>query len=783
MRRRYVRDLGGLRQVGEMGGKAAHLLFLRAKGYTIPATYVCTTRAYHDHLRGAPDLLFRLRAELEDVLDPHLSYAVRSSATLEDSRSLSFAGQFETLLALRGVDAVLAAIERVWDSVASVSAQAYQMGRQRAASPLSMAVIVQAMVEPEVAGVSFSCNPITGMDEVVVEAVRGSGAALVQEGATPERWVNKWGGWLQRPAQAIFPETLIRQIVGDTRQIARAFGAPVDLEWVFDGRTLYWVQLRPITALEGVNIYSSRVAKEMLPGVIKPLVWSINVPVFADILARLLGEMIGPGRIDAAKIIKPFCYRAYMNMTLLGETLHLLGLPRNSFELMLGIEHEGGEKPRFAPSARTWLLLPKMVRFAARRWREASQLRKTIPSLRARYEALIGSRDERQDERGALERIETLRALFAEIAYFTQVTQVFMHLHFGMLKAQLKRLGLTLEEFDLGGDASEPDPYDLNARLEELHRQLRGLDDGARAEASHGNYLALLHWRGAEAFHGKLIEFMRVFGHLSDSSNDLSAVPWRERPDALLAMVSSYEPHPTSTQGKRSLGDLPLGPVRRQTLHWMRDHARTFGHHRDDISHLFTACIGELRNRFLALANILSQRGVLDAPDDVFYLYLDELRGIVNGDKRPGDVTELARRRRREVEEMRDISLPDVICGEQPPPPQAASGDCLTGTPTSSGYYQGRVCVVRGMHDFHKVRAGAVLVIPHSDVAWTPLFARVGAVVAESGGMLSHSSIVAREYRIPAVVSVEGACQLTDDSLVTVDGYHGEVIVNSLENE
>jgi pyruvate,water dikinase len=72
---------------------------------------------------------------------------------------------------------------------------------------------------------------------------------------------------------------------------------------------------------------------------------------------------------------------------------------------------------------------------------------------------------------------------------------------------------------------------------------------------------------------------------------------------------------------------------------------------------------------------------------------------------------------------------------------------------------------------------GEVLVVPYSDVSWTPFFAKAGAVVAESGGLLSHSAIVAREYGLPAVVSVEGACCLRDGTLVSVDGYSGEVTV------
>ena len=68
--------------------------------------------------------------------------------------------------------------------------------------------------------------------------------------------------------------------------------------------------------------------------------------------------------------------------------------------------------------------------------------------------------------------------------------------------------------------------------------------------------------------------------------------------------------------------------------------------------------------------------------------------------------------------------------------------------------------------------------IPYADVGWTPLFARAGAVIAESGGMLSHSSIVAREYQIPAVVSVPHACHLADGTTVSVDGYRGTITVH-----
>jgi pyruvate,water dikinase len=103
----------------------------------------------------------------------------------------------------------------------------------------------------------------------------------------------------------------------------------------------------------------------------------------------------------------------------------------------------------------------------------------------------------------------------------------------------------------------------------------------------------------------------------------------------------------------------------------------------------------------------------------------------------------------------------------------------LIGVPASIGYYTGSVRIVTGIHDFSKVKDGDVLVIPYSEVSWSPLFARAGAVVAESGGLLSHSSIIAREYGIPAVVSANGAMKLRDNMCVSVDGQKGIVIIHS----
>jgi pyruvate,water dikinase len=171
-------------------------------------------------------------------------------------------------------------------------------------------------------------------------------------------------------------------------------------------------------------------------------------------------------------------------------------------------------------------------------------------------------------------------------------------------------------------------------------------------------------------------------------------------------------------------------------------------------------------------------------PEDIFYLEWPEVRRFAAGggtEQLPSAAAPVAARRQA-MEEAADAMLPEIIYGDQTPPRETMGriGGKLKGIPTSRGYYRGRVCVVQSVEQFGQVAAGAVIVIPYSDVSWTPLIAKAGAVVAESGGTLSHSSIVAREYNLPAIVSVTGACRLlTDNMEVTVDGYKGEITMHA----
>jgi len=168
----------------------------------------------------------------------------------------------------------------------------------------------------------------------------------------------------------------------------------------------------------------------------------------------------------------------------------------------------------------------------------------------------------------------------------------------------------------------------------------------------------------------------------------------------------------------------------------------------------------------------------------VFYLYLDEVQDLAdaaNALARSQSNREVVVRRRAEIETYRHIPLPENIFGNTAPPLSESSPGTLHGLATSLGYYEGPARVLRGLSDFPRLLNGDVLVIPYSDVGWTPLFGRAGAVVAEPGGMLSHSSIMAREHRIPAVVSVPDACLIPDGAWISVNGHTGEIRIGTRE--
>jgi rifampicin phosphotransferase len=226
---------------GETGGKASGLARLVELGLPVPPAVVVPASEAGD-LKDPEGLLPGLGEPL----------AVRSSAIGEDAADRSAAGQYETILDVALAD-LPAAVDRVLESAFSERARAY-----RATPGARMAVIVQRQVRATRSGVAFSCDPLTGAPDVLIECVFGAGERLVAGLVDPDRfWVEAGGTVRARLAAKDGPHRLLRTFRDDearrvaelTRRAEEGFGRPVDVEFCFEGPDLWLVQCRPITTL------------------------------------------------------------------------------------------------------------------------------------------------------------------------------------------------------------------------------------------------------------------------------------------------------------------------------------------------------------------------------------------------------------------------------------------------------------------------------------------------------------------------------------------------------
>jgi pyruvate,water dikinase len=708
--------------------------------------------------------------DLESTLPDSGPWAVRSSATVEDGFGTSYAGQFATELDVMGFEAVAEAIQQVRISAVGSPAATYR-DRTRDTEPIAMSVMIQRMVTPRVSGVAFSRNPLTGLNEVVIEAVAGRGDALVDEGITPERWIERWGSWATRPgADTHLPEKVAQAVAAETRVIAEGFGSPVDLEWVWDGAEVWWVQLRPITGLDEVAVYSNRISREVMPGMIKPLVWSVNVPVVNKAWIELFTEFIGPNDLRPEQLAKAFAYRSYFNMGAIGDIFELLGMPRDTLEMLLGLPSD--TKPRFRPGTATFRHLPRMLATVAGKTRYGQRVATDVEQLRREFAAFRPTDLEILSDTGLLARIDDLAGVTTRAAYANVVTPLLANLYLAMLRRTFTRQGIDPDDLDL--ELNDPEnPYDPNPALQALGTKL-GDQPAEVIAALREQGPAALTIETRDAFE----TFLERFGHLSDSGNDFSVPPWFEQPESVLRLALD---HASTTGGHQARpwrsAVAQSGPLSRRAMRLLQRRAREFVNHREAVSFVYTGGYGLFRPYFLEVGRRLSTRGLIEQADHVMYLFADEARAaLLDGDDSWIEVVDA---RRREMDELADVDMPDLIFGDDFVPARrgAAPIERLEGVATSRGRHRGTLRVVKGIDDAPRVQPGDVIAIPYSDVAWTPLFARAGAVIAEAGGMLSHSSIVAREYRVPCVVSVPGAMRLPDGATVVVDGYTGSIMV------
>jgi pyruvate,water dikinase len=290
-------------------------------------------------------------------------------------------------------------------------------------------------------------------------------------------------------------------------------------------------------------------------------------------------------------------------------------------------------------------------------------------------------------------------------------------------------------------------------------------------------------------------DFLQRFGFLSPNGSDFSEIPWIENPIIVWRSIGRLASLPASPVAKNvehirneNINRIRknLSIPRRLLFNRILKSTTQYIQLREQTSFLMSEETYLMRCLLLAQARYLVSERKIAQDSDIFYLYYDELNQLIGDEMKAETAHKCIKERQLELAEDAKIDLPVTITGTQIPerkPPDHIEVDYLSGISVSTGKIQGYARVIKDPTEFEGALSKRdILIIPFTDVGWTPLFPGVGGIVAETGGLLSHTAIIAREYAIPAVVSINKATDIIKDGQpLIVDGDTGRVYLKHIK--
>lgn len=769
------------------GHKAAALAELVQLGYAVPAGFVIPVGVTPD-----PAEL----AEALDALGPG-PFAVRSSGVAEDLADASFAGQYESVLNVSGAEAVAKAAARCVASAAAAHVALY--ASDAGAPDTSMAVLVQNMVPADAAGVAFSADPMTGeRDFVVINAIDGLADKLVSGEVDGDVWRVGADGPTPGPQpHGALDAEAARQLAALAREVADKRGVPQDIEWARAGGEIFLVQARPITVLPAAPIF------EIPEGT-----WEKDAAHFPDPVC-------------------PFAASTHLHPDVGSDILPDIGLMPDGIEARC-VGHEvylhvlpddGGAK------APPWWVIGLVVRVLPSLRKKMRRAEETIRSgfleeLPRRWnETLAG------EQRAALrECAETDLPALSDAKFFDHCRKLrtfaatSMKLHFelfiphGVGSHELSRICEELLGWDVaktshllqGLSTASSAPVNELAKIADIARdrpEARRVIDAGRMK-----FLEDLREVDPE-IHELLGEYLSFWG-IRTYGPDCSGPNVEDRPDLLAASLAALIDQggiPDHEPERRRLIDEARANIPSDADRKRFDDALAYAElvyplREDNVILTDQMVIGLCRRAGLEAGRRLVRRGMARKPEDGLMLSVEELEDHL---ARGADARALVDRRRSELAWVAANpgpahygaapvappslrGLPEAArrlnealffsLAEELTPPPEQNGDAFAGIAASAGTYRGRVRVIEKVDDLHKLRPGEVLVCPSTTAAWMMVFHRAGALVTDFGSVLTHTSIVAREHRLPAVVGTQRATsEFVDGEEVIVDGTLGTV--------
>ena len=822
------RELSAAQQP-EAGGKGSALAWLFQANYPVPDGFVILPPAFSgDTLTG--DAWEQIKAQLTHLREEAnaAAFAVRSSAMAEDSAQASFAGEFETVLKVRTDAAILEAIQTVRRSRHSERVQVYSQSRDLHAAH-ELAVIVQIFVPAQSSGVLFTAHPVTGnRDQAMISAAWGLGEAIVGGLVTPDTLVvDKTTGRVlsretadkqvmtvtlesgtdaqpvpeaQRRA-AVLSDAEAAELVALGTQIEALYGHPMDIEWVLTKGTFSIVQARPITALpapeppvptnwdlpKGSYAAVRNNIVELMIEPLSPLFRTLGLAAVNTSMKRLLADFFGEQDLMPDDLIITIHTYAYYNGSwsagqLARILLNTVGITKRMLTGAVARWTEDAH-PHYRAVVADWQAQP---------WQRASSTA-LLEMARTLTETAI-------DAYGALVS-GIIPAAWISEGLFTAVYNVFIK------RRDDPPAPVYLMGFDSLPILAEKALYDLaawtrpHAALAAHVSNTPAAELAAQLEAAHtAPGIAPDLWRD---WQHRVRAHLQRYGHTIYNLDFANPVP-ADDPAPLLETYKLFlrgegvDPHArqqaAAARREQAIETIQqrLKGLRLKLFHKVLAPAQRYAPLREDGLAEVGLSYPLLRRVFRELGRRLVANGMLADPDDIFWLEEAEVAQAasqLDQGKSPEPLGERIPQRKSTWRSARRATPPPslfkilgVTLGKAKQARLDRQSAQIKGVAASPGRVTAPARVLHGPEDFAQMQTGEILVAALTTPAWTPLFARAAAVVTDIGGPLSHGSIVAREYGIPAVLGTGIATKrIRSGQIVTVDGSAGTVTLGSEE--
>lgn len=782
---------------------------LAAADPAVPASLETASQAIARRFASAaiPAEIERAILSAHKNLGAGASVAVRSSATAEDLPGASFAGQQGTYLNIRGAEAVLEAVKKCWASLWTARAIAYRIKNAIDQNTVALAVVVQEMVDAESAGILFTANPLSGRrDEMVINAAWGLGEAVVGGSVTPDTIiVDKATGNIKtmeiadkttitvmaesgtaqksldgaRRKSPVLKQAQVTQLARIALKIEEDYSVPQDIEWCYAGGKFYIVQSRPITALpepplewrpsQPHTIAARMSFVEFMPDAVPPLFATLAVPIASQATFQLL---------SAIGLRENTCY--YFEVI----NGYVYGCLDTRCAFKLGVQGTlvTARILRYGNARREEVQVNSHA--AANRWRQADLATLPAAALLAGVRELFGVTAD-----------YFTVAQSGPIPSSTWTENIFRSFY----NTLVRRKDDPPASAFLVGLENEP----LRAEI-----SLFDLAQWAREQIVLADYLqqtpAQAVWEALQAdpipvplageFAARFAAHLDAFGH-AIYDLDFSKPVAADNPLPLLETLKVYlagqgqNPHArlqAQAELRRQAEQViarRLDPLRRKWFQKLLKSAQRSAPDRENAIADLGLTYPQIRRLLRELGLRLVAGGAIEQPADIYWLKAGEVDALAtaldksgprNGYSSSVEIRKAAWRRACRVTPPAALATEKWLAKMMAP--RERKTNTLKGYGASAGTVTAPACVLRGPEHFGQMRPGDVLVAVTTTPAWTPLFAMASAVVTDIGGPLSHSSIVAREYGIPAVMATRNATRrIHTGQVITVDGSAGTI--------